>query len=174
MARSRAKRGSPWKPPALAGVPSPELNRFKYVVVEERIDDLVGLLVSEWPRGGGGGPPFFPRGGEEEEVVVDRNLLQRRLARRRVPDSTAAGGTRKALQERDVVVGDVYAARLAAGPDPQEVVDRVGVERWIEEIVDITAEGREAARAATYEALTPRLKPKVASALRRKAEERAR
>ncbi|HEX3172681.1 MAG TPA: hypothetical protein VHQ43_00500 [Solirubrobacterales bacterium] len=156
-------------------VPARALNGFSYVVVEEKIDQVVGLLVSEWPRGGAGGHPVFASGGSEEEVTVDLDGLQRRLARREVPDTVESSAgprvTRRAIQRRKVAVGDVYAARLAspeAGEGPQEAADRFGVERWLEEVVDITASGREAAKAATYEALTPRLKPEVAAVLRRK------
>lgn len=179
MARKsgRAKRGLPWKPPALDGLTSRELDRLAYVVVEEKIDDLIGLLISEWPRGGAGGRPVFSEKGYEEEVVVDVKLLQRRLSRRRIPKSAEpsarAQAARQALQRRDVAIGDVFAARLVAGADPQEVVDRIGVAKWIAEIVDITAGAREAAKAATYEALTPPLKPKVAAALRKKRDEAA-
>jgi hypothetical protein len=174
---ARANRRSPWRPPALADLSARQLNALSYVVVEERVDDLIGLLVCAWPRGGAGGPPFFPKGDDELEVAVDRERLQRRLSRRRLPSSAESAGnaqTWRALQEREVVVGDVFAARLAAGSDPQELVDRIGVESWIEEIFDVSADGREAARAATYLALTPPLTKTAARKLRRKAAEKER
>ncbi len=180
MARrtAKARRGSPWKPPALAELSGRELSGLKYVVVEERVDDTIGLLVSDWPRGGAGGQPVFGADCGEEEVCVDRLALQRRLAKRRIPKSVEPGGsaraTRQALRQRDVVVGDVYAIRLAAGGDPQQAVDEIGIERWIEDVIDITAEGRESAKAATYEALTPPLKQDVVKALRRKRDRSSR
>lgn len=180
MARktTKARRGSPWKPPALADLPAAELNRLKYVVVEESIDKLVGLLVCDWPRSGAAGQPAFGSEIGEEEVVVDRDDLQQRLSKRRIPKSIepADGGreARQALRQRDVAVGDVFALTLAGDGDPQEVVDKVGVRRWIRAAVDLSAEGRESAKAATFAALTPPLSRTVVKALRGKRDEAAR
>jgi hypothetical protein len=181
MARRRSPaKGKPWRPPALGGMTVAQLNRLSYVAVEERIDEMVGLLVCEWPRGGNAaGTPVFDDGGAEQEVVVEVGDLQRRLTRRTIPrtltsDATVRGAGR-ALQQRQISIGDVYAARLASAPpsaarDLQAFVDEIGVARWITGIVDISGAAREAAKAATYEALTPPLDPKVVSSLREKRE----
>lgn len=175
MARTtaKAKRGAPWKPPALAELSAAELNRLKYVVVEESIDAQVGLLVCDWPRSGAAGQPHFPKGVDEEEVVVDREALQQRLATRQLAKSIVPPGSeaRRALQRRPVAVGDVFACRLNGEGDPQEAADRVGMRRWIGKAVDLSAEGREAAKAATFTALTPRLNRTVVGKLRRKRDE---
>ena len=168
-------RGRPWKPPALADLSPAKLNRLSYLVVEEQVAPLIGLLVSRWPRSGGNGQPVFSEADGEQEVVVDGAALQRRLARRRIPDSFELGpggrAARRELQRREIAVGDVFAARLAGDGDPQQVVDEIGVARWIEEIVDITPEGRESAKAAAYAALTPPLSGAVVRELRRKRKE---
>jgi hypothetical protein len=173
--RSKPSRGRPWKPPALEGLSAARLNRLSYVVVEEWVEPMVGLLVSAWPRSGENGQPVFSAAAGEEEVIVERGPLQRRLQRRRVPGSfdlgEAARAARRAVQRREIVVGDVFALRLAGEGDPQELVDRIGVERWIEEAIDITPESRESAKAATYAALTPPLSKAVVRTLRRKREE---
>jgi hypothetical protein len=177
VARRPAKRtsGRPWRPPALTGFSAARLNRLSYVVVEEWVEPMIGLLVSAWPRSGANGQPVFDEAAGEEEVTVDREPLQRRLSQRQVPESFDLGGgaraARRALRHRQVEVGDVFALRLAGEGDPQEVVDEIGVARWIEEAVDITPEGRESAKAATYAALTPPLSRAVVRALRRKRDE---
>ena len=153
-----------------------QLSRLSYLVVEERVEPLIGLLVSPWPRSGDNGQPAFPRElGDEREVVVDGEALRRRLARRRIPDSFEPGrggrAGRRDLQRREIAIGDVFAARLAGEGDPQEVVDEIGVGRWIEELIDITPEGRESAKAAAYVALTPPLRGPVVRELRRKGRE---
>lgn len=177
MARRRSRtKGRPWRPPALHGMTAAQLNRLSYLVVEERVEPLIGLLVSPWPRSGDNGQPAFPRGlGDEREVVVDGAALHRRLTRRRIPDSLEPGrggrAARRDLQRREIAIGDVFAARLAGEGDPQEVVDEIGVGRWIEELIDITPEGRESAKAAAYVALTPPLSGPVVRQLRRKGRE---
>lgn len=177
MPRKPAKRtgGRPWKPPALEGLSAAQLKRLSYVVVEEWVDPMVGLLVSAWPRSGDNGQPVFDEAAGEDEVAVEREPLQKRLSRRRIPQSFELGDGARAvrhdLKQREIVVGDVFAFRLAGVGDPQQVVDKVGVARWIEEAVDITPESRESAKAATYVALTPPLSKPVLRELRRKREE---
>jgi hypothetical protein len=177
MARrtSKPSRGRPWKPPALERLSAARLNRLNYVVVEEWVEPMLGLLVSAWPRSGDNGQPVFAAASGEEEVVVERGPLQRRLGRRRVPASfdfgEGAQAARRAVQRREIVVGDVFALRLAGDGDPQEIVDEIGVQRWIEEAIDITPESHESAKAATYAALTPPLSKAVVRTLRRKREE---
>jgi hypothetical protein len=177
MPRKPAKRTGvrPWKPPALEGLSAAELKRLSYVVVEEWVDPMVGLLVSPWPRSGDNGQPVFDEAAGEKMVSVEREPLQKRLSRRRIPRSFDLGDgartTRNDLKQRQIAVGDVFALRLAGGGDPQQDVDEIGVARWIEEAVDITPESRESAKAASYVALTPPLSKTVVRELRRKREE---
>jgi hypothetical protein len=177
-AESPDQQHTPWRPPSLGELPvDEELARHLYVVVEEEIDDVVGLLVSPWPCARDDGRLKFHSDAPEVEVAVDRHELQERLASREVPEPTvdAAGGPQaiEELRSRPAEVGDVYA--VFSGPQPptpeelEDLSGKRGAIEWMATVIDITADAREAAKIATYEALTPPLAEDVADALRRKA-----
>jgi hypothetical protein len=173
---------SPWRPPSLGAQPADEeLARHLYVVVEEKIDDVIGLLISPWPGSRDDGRLRFDPGATEVEVAVDGRELQEKLAGREIPAPTlaAAGGPDavEALTARPAEIGDVYAV-LPEGPPPapedlERLSGRRGALAWIERVTDITADAREAAKVATYEALTPPLKEGVADELRHEGREEA-
>lgn|GEM_PF-6423698 len=169
---------TPWRPPSLGELPADEeLSRCLYVVVEEEIDEVVGLLVSAWPCARDDGRLKFHSDAPEVEVAVDRRELQEKLASREVPEPVveAAGGAQAIgeLKSRPAEVGDVYA--VFAGPQPPapeelgSLSGKAGAVDWMERVIDVTADAREAAKIATYEALTPPLAEDVADALRGKA-----
>lgn len=164
---------SPWKPPSLAELGDSDLASHLYVVVEEMIDGVVGLLVSEWPNRDRDGGLHFHFDAIEIELGVGREELEERLSERKVPEKTAAAADgREAeveLKERPVAVGDTFAVRPSQTPESPEsipeLVEELGVGAWIESVIDVTADAREEAKSAMYKALTPPVKEEVAEAL---------
>lgn len=153
---------SPWRPASLRE--REDLEGFAYVVVEEEIDGMMGLVVAEWPTGGRGAPRFGGKG--ELELAVDREALQRRVSDRQVAEAGALPDeVVDELRNRRVEVGDVFAIRLLEDLDPEDEPERLQECRWIGETLDVTAEAREAAKAKMYESLTPPLDPRIAKRL---------
>lgn len=155
-----AGEDSPWQPGLLKE--RGDLEDFAYVVVEEEIDGTLGLVVADWPDGGSGAPRFH--GKDEFELAVDRDEMQRRLSGREVPQVDVPEAVLEELRDRPVRVGDVFAIKPVAEIAPEDP-DQVQTCDWIGETLDLTAEAREAAKAKTYEALTPPLDPQVAKQL---------
>lgn len=155
-----AGEDSPWQPGSLEH--RGDLEAFSYVVVEEEIDGTLGLIVADWPDGGSGAPRFH--GKEEFELAVDRDEFQRHLGDRQVPQADVPDAVMEELRDRRIRVGDVFAIKPVAEIVPEDP-DRVQTCDWMGETLDLTAEAREAAKAKTYEALTPPLDPAVAEQL---------
>ena len=163
-----------WRPPSapasLAALSDAELAACLYVVVEEKIDRAIGLLVSPWPGTALGGRLRFDPDDDEVEVAVDLDDLKMRLSDRDVSGQADSETSAAALVQRPVAVGDAFAVRT---PDPaptpselEELSGRVDNLGWMVTVTDITADAREAAKVATYEALTPPLKKDVIEELR--------
>lgn len=133
-----------------------DLEQLIYMVVEEEIDGTMGLVIAKWPSGGHGAPRFSDEG--EFELAIEREELQRQVEDRRVPGAEEIPSeVVHDLRSRRISVGDVFAVRPSREvdfPDDPEVLNS-GV--WMEEVLDITAEAREAAKVKMYEALTPPL-----------------
>ncbi|MGP0101808.1 MAG: hypothetical protein ACLPUT_09355 [Solirubrobacteraceae bacterium] len=168
---------TPWIPVALRK--RDDLGGFAYVVVEELIDDRVGLVASEWPAEDDGAPRFHPDM-REAELTMSRTDLQAYLNETRSPGpqeviAQLPTESEIELRQRPIAVGDAFAARLMPelleGPAAEEVevVDAAA----LGEVIDITAEAREAAKAAMYRALTPPLDPDVAEEVLAAANEQA-
>jgi hypothetical protein len=162
---------SPWRPGLVRH--RDDIDEFVYVVVEEEIDNTIGLVVADWPAGGGGAPRFQDETGEFE-VAADRDALQRQLSDRRVPEpgeiadregQTIPPEVVPALQTRSITVGDVFAIRPQGDLSPDTDPESLRNCEWIGEAIDVTAEAREAAKASMYEALTPPLDPALAEDL---------
>jgi hypothetical protein len=151
---------SPWQPASLQG--RDDLEDFAYVIVEEEIDETLGLVVAEWPDGGRGAPRFHDKG--EFELAVDREEMQRHLVDRQMPQAEVPDAVLEELRRREIRVGDVFAIKPVEPLAPEDP-DQVQTAEWMGETLDLTAEAREAARAKTYEALTPPLDPEVAEQL---------
>lgn len=168
--------GLPWRPPSapesLAALSDDELSRRLYVVVEERIDGTIGLLVSPWPRARQDGRLRFDPEDEEIEVAVGLEELQARLADRDASGPASSAETAGALARRPVEVGDAFAVQTSEPPPaPGELEALNGGPaslEWMVAVADVTADAREAAKVATYEALTPPLKENVIDELRAK------
>lgn len=148
--RGDVPRGDvPWVPPILANVPPGVVRTLRYVVVDD-VDDAEGdvVVVAEpWPTVDVLGRVRHDTAGTREQYVrVERWVSL--LARRRVPEE---------VRTRPPRIGDAFAMRVTRGLD---------VTRPVGPVVDVTADAREAARAAMYGAVALPMDPDVADALR--------
>ena len=156
-----------WKPPTLDKL-DPE--RFFYLVVDEIVGGSLGLVLSDWPDVDEQGRLRF--GGAPRMLGADREALQSFLSEHRQP---------VALAQRPPRIGDAFAVRVirdAFAEVSDELAAQTRMEpllppaQWIEPpIYDVSAEAREAAKAAFYAAVTPTLTPEEATALTNLTEE---
>jgi hypothetical protein len=171
-AKRRPSRASktPWKPPSLPDGAS--IAGLSYVVVEERVDKVVGLIIAPWPRVSSKGHLEFPREPPQLEAGVDVDELQAVLDREREPPAQRPGGAARELRTRDVTLGDVFAAQveLDALDDPA-TAPSPGV--WLgPAIYDVTPDAREAARTVFFDAVSDPLPKRVEAKLKRELRKR--
>jgi len=169
----RRAGGSNWKPPSLPS--NLRVEKLAYIVVEERVDGVLGILVSPWPKATSDGHLSFPRTPAQTEVAADVDELQAFLdANRRTPTvrDRARGRT---LRTRPVALGDVFAAEVdrealaEASETEAETQGLTPVSDWLgQPVYDVTSDAREAARTTFYDAVTPKLPPKVERQMVRK------
>ena len=179
---SQTSPGGMWRPPGLpTDLTNQELAGFVYAVVEERIDDVLGLVVTEWPRANRE-QPIFVGADREYEIAVSTADLQSVLSKR-FPVASRAVRRRvrrmpsemRALRERRVEVGDAFAIpasldEVAAAANSERQVEATA---WVKgRVIDVTADAREAAKLATLRALAPPLDPKVEESLLADAQDR--
>jgi hypothetical protein len=140
-------RGSlaPWEPGEVRErlVADGRWDALSYIVVDELHEGVAGLVISPWPRLDPSGRLVF--GGEAESTGVavseDELLAVLRRQRRPVVPVPMDERTEEELRERELSIGDVFAARIGAemAGDPAS---------WLgEPVLDVTAEAREAAKA---------------------------
>jgi hypothetical protein len=130
----------------------PEVTRRDYVIVEEVIEDSVGIVVSPWPHVDEQGGLEFPPEEERREALVDRESFETRLVDRKVVAYEMAFVEQAPLQGRALTPGDVFAIATDLPPDRSDF--REWGSEWIHgDIVDITAMARDAAKAAMFAAL---------------------
>jgi hypothetical protein len=157
----------PWEPASLEGV---EVAGLSYIVVDEIVKPTCVLAVTDWPRIDGEGRVRFRLDARPNLVRVAVGELSDYLTRHRTAEEHA---------DRDVRIGDVYAAvarteELPAPESEAEARELAGSELtpldWlVPPIHDITVAGREAAKIALYGALAPVLEPEEAKRLREPA-----
>jgi hypothetical protein len=168
-----------WQPPVpderqRAGAPGPDEAEFKptdrdaYVVVDDVDAEQAVLVVTPWPRLDASGRLVFAVPLEETDArrYWDElhDLLWKRDRRRGrrgqdlphefVINADAARLLARINQERNTKgqlirplrLGDAFRIRSIEGPDPT---------RW-QDILDVTAQARDAARAALYGAIAPK------------------
>ncbi len=148
-----------WEPED-APVPLTALVEMAYIVVEELLEETVSLTVSQWPGVDERGRLVFA--GRTDAVFVNRNAFQQMLrSQRQVGQQIEITSDRaRAIRERPVEVGDVFAARLAPRrrgrrpADPAQLFDG--------SVIDISAQAREAAKTSFLAAVTPTLAPREA------------
>lgn len=135
----------PWEPGAVRDrlAADGRWDALRYIVVDELHEGVAGLVISPWPRLDPLGRLVF---GDEEEstrVATSEDALLAVLRRQRLPVVAVPVDqrTEEQLRERELSIGDVFAARPAGPPgdDPAS---------WLAEpVLDITAEAREVAKA---------------------------
>jgi hypothetical protein len=143
---------SPWVPHVLSKVPVEVLTRLTYAVLDEReADGDLSFVLTAWP--------YFDVLGRVRhhrttavDVVVPSREWQALLEARRVPT---------VLRDRAARIGDAFAVLLRER-SAEHLLDPTGP------VVDVTADARDAARAAMYGALAPPLPDQVETAERKR------
>ena len=135
-------RADPWRPPLLANVRDAVLHELTYAVLDEHVEveGEISLVLARWPRVDELGRL---RHSDTVEVGVPIDAWKALLAARRIPE---------ALRDRAPRIGDAFAM-LVTRRDLKHVLDPVGP------VVDITADARDAAKAAFYGAVAEPLDP---------------
>ena len=166
----------PWVPDSLEG--EVELDKlageFRYVVVEEILEDRVRTIVSAWPYVMPDGQLRFDDPEASGEHADDRAELERLLAEARIVRIRTDQPTLRQLRERPLVTGDVFAMSVGGrrdagggggGGGPTDGSDndssgglREALERE-EDVYDISLEARLAAKAAYWSAIAGPLDP---------------
>lgn len=128
---------------------------LSYIAIDEIGDGLVTLIVSQWPELDESGRLRFPEP-EPVAVDVDRAAFETLLAEHRRPRDLAD----RALRE-----GDAFAARTT-GTEELDAGGRRDPGRWIvPPVYDVTADARDAAKAAFFGVVGTPLPPDLAAAL---------
>lgn len=131
----------PWVPEVLGNVPPEVLHRLTYVVLDEReADGDLSFVLTPWPHLDQLGRVRHQR---DKAVVVAINAAQWQdlMEQRREPE---------VLRERAPKIGDAFAVMMARRSRRDLLAPRGP-------IVDVTADARDAARAALYGAIAPPL-----------------
>jgi hypothetical protein len=138
----------PWTPGCLQqhGFDAQRVVALSYVVIDEIIDDVVGLAISDWPAADGAGRVRFDHPEAEVEVGVPLERLDDELYEGRL--------------ERDPRVGDVFAATMTAAGRSRMAA---GLEVWDEPLAgllgetvyDLSREARKVAKLAFFGAMAP-------------------
>jgi hypothetical protein len=137
----------PWVPAILARVPPEVLRRLTYAVLDERDADDLSFVLTPWPHLDALGRVRHRRD-DAVEVCVDAPAWAALLAERRIPE---------VLRERPQRIGDAFAVLLTSADQP-DLLAPAGP------VVDITADARDAARAAFYGAVASPLPDDAESA----------
>lgn len=144
----RLAEAPPWVPPGFARrrIAWAELS---YIVVDELLGGVAGLVVSKWPRLDQRGRLRFP--GERWRIGARVEELEALLAERReLPDTTTPSDD---VLRRPLRIGDVFAART------ERRRARAGVPelgRWLSPpVLDVSRDAREAAKTALFGAVAP-------------------
>lgn len=151
-----------WRPDEIVGRLGADVDwgSLSYIVVDELEKEIVGLVVSPWPRVDKGGRLHF---GDEEEsfhVTVDEERFRALLARRRDPivKDDVHDATMDALRQRKLAIGDVFAASIEERRFRRTRVDPARLIRS-SRVLDITAIARAVAKGQTAAALAGLLDP---------------
>jgi hypothetical protein len=139
--------------PKGVGIPADEL---LYVAVDNVFEGAARLVVSRWPKRGRDAPLTF---GKTVATWVNAKSFGELASRYR---SSPAAETLRPEQRLDFLVrpisgGDVFACRMQRDMDLAELAALEPGEWMTAPFVDITAEMREAAKAAFYAAVAPTL-----------------
>jgi hypothetical protein len=148
-----------WRPTAVADWLGDDAlwRTVAYLVVDELEDGTAGLVVSPWPRLDERGRLHFGDEDDSDSVSVSEDAFLALLAEKRRPivQIQLDDSSEEELRTRKLAIGDVFAARIrrggpgrgggGGGPDGGAPVDP---HTWLrDEVLDITAEAREVAKA---------------------------
>jgi hypothetical protein len=141
-------RNAPWMPSVLADVAPALVAALTYAVIDERDnpDGRLTFVLSAWPRTDDLGRVRHDRD-RFVEVAVPAPDWQAMLAERRVPE---------VLRDRPPRIGDAFAVMLERR-DARHLLNPIGP------VADVTADARDAARAAFYGAVASPLHASVAT-----------
>jgi hypothetical protein len=152
-----------WQPPAIADWLGPERtwDKLRYIVVDELHEGVAGLVVSPWPRQDERGRLHFGDEDQTERIAAFEEALLALLREERTPIAAVEVDQQgeDELKTRALSIGDVFAAQVrkrrrrggdggnGGGGEPFGGAP-VDPGSWIRgEILDITVEGREVAKA---------------------------
>ena len=150
-------RNEPWLPSVLTQVAPAVVKALTYAFIDERDqpDGLLSLVLLEWPRLDDLGRMRHRRD-RFVEVAVPAGDWQAMLAERRVPE---------VLRNRPPRIGDAFGVMLDRR-DARHLLAPIGP------VVDVTADARDAARAAFYGAVASPLDASVATDVAEPEEDR--
>jgi hypothetical protein len=140
----------PWKAPSLEHK-RVVLKKLSYVVVDEIVDDTVGLSVSPWPGADDQGRLRFTVDKDPEHVGVEVHELCTFLTERRHLPFVPVSKTATEQKGRELRIGTSFAMEVTSSTS-REWTDPL--ERYVGRVFDITADAREVAKLAYYGAMT--------------------
>ena len=162
----------PWRPKPVAKAlgPGVDWDSLGYIVVDEVQEDVCGLVLSRWPKVDERGRLHF---GEESDssripMMLPELLALLRDERKPIVPIDLDEEQERAVADREIQIGDVFAAKLRQDPrdgrgQPREPVGDWGgpvdapesPDAWLAPpILDITAEAVEVAKAQASAALS--------------------
>jgi hypothetical protein len=113
----------PWRPSGIEELVEPAASRedplwriLRYIVIDELHEQMAGLVLSPWPRVDERGRLRF---GEEENshcLAIGADALLGVLRERRIVPVAQDESLREALRERELTVGDAFAAFVIRPP----------------------------------------------------------
>lgn len=132
---------------------------LSYVVVDELSPEVAALVVTEWPRLDRKGRLRFP--GSTWRVGASVEELDAALLGRRLPGVTLGLSPGRTVvsevdpaQTRAIRIGDAFAVVVKRPPGRITAVPALS--RWLQPpIYDVSADARDAAKAALYAAVAP-------------------
>lgn len=150
-------RNEPWLPSVLAQVAPALVSALTYAVIDERDqpDGQLSFVLSGWPRLDDLGRVRHQHD-RLVEVAVSAGRWQAMIAERRIPE---------VLRDRPPRIGDAFAVMLERR-NARQLLDPIGP------VVDVTADARDAARAAFYGAVASPLDASVAPDVAEREEDR--
>lgn len=153
----------PWEPGSVGErlAADGRWDAVRYIVVDELHEGVAGLVLNPWPHVDERGRLVFGDEDESRRIATATGALLAVLRDTRLPVVSVPidEQTEEQLRERQVAIGDVFAARISRPPgDPGgggpggEPPEDPG--EWLERpVLDVTAEALEAARTQASAAL---------------------
>lgn len=151
----------PWKAPSLQKE-HVDLERLTYVVVDEIVDDTVGLSLSPWPKADPDGRLRFGVEDDPRHVGVDLRDLCTFLTKKRGMEFVPISRRPAEHAKRELRIGTVFAVEVKT---PKSSEWKRPLDKHVDRVFDITSDAREVAKLAYYGAMTERWSHKKAKDL---------